>query len=346
MKELRSGYTTGSAMTAAAVAAWRGSSEKVTVHLPDGGTLAIPVARLRSGGATVVKDSGDDPDTTNGCEIEVELKVPENKYFPCFREPCGSGMLLIYGGAGVGRVTRPGLAVPVGFPAINPGPRRILADNLERAGFGETPGEELALTVSVPGGEELAKKTLNPTLGVTGGISILGRSGIVRPYSHEAYAETIRLQLNSVAAIGGRAAALTTGNRTTEAVRRDFPELPETAVVPIADFIHVAVRAAADAKLERLAVGCMPGKLFKYACGLENTHAHRNRQELSRLTEFGTEPGDAVSMGEIAARLEPGEYRTLLDRLHRRALEILQEWAGEEMKIELAVYDNEGGRIR
>jgi len=178
------------------------------------------------------------------------------------------------------------------------------------------------------------------------GISILGHSGIVRPYSNAAYAETIRLQLGSLAACGGRAAALTTGNRTTEAIRRDYPELPADAVIPIADFIHFAIRAAADAKLERLVVGCMPGKLFKYACGQENTHAHRNKQELSRLAEFGVELSDVSTMGEVAARLEPGGYRALLDRLYARALDYLQQWAGVAMRIELALYDNEGGRIR
>lgn len=344
MKELRTGYTTGSAMTAAAVAAWRDLSGEVTILLPGGGTLAIPVERRWPGGAAVRKDGGDDPDVTHGCEIVTEL-TSSGGCDADFALSCGAGVLLIRGGAGVGRVTRPGLAVPVGCPAINPGPRRMLAENLERAGFGAKP-EHLTVTVSVPGGEELAKKTLNPALGVMGGISILGHSGIVRPYSNEAYAETIQLQLGGIAACGGRAAALVTGNRTTDAVRRDYPELPAEAVVPIADFIHVAIRAAAGAKLERVVVGCMPGKLFKYACGLENTHAHRNKQELARLAGFGVECPDAATMGEVASRLSAEEYRELLNRLYDKALEVLQRWAGAETQIELALYDNEGGRIR
>lgn len=344
MKELRTGYTTGSALTAAAVAAYRDVSGEVTIRLPGGDSLTVPVARRWPGGAAVVKDGGDDPDVTHGCEIVAEL-TNSGECEADFVESCGAGVLLVRGGAGVGRVTRPGLAVAVGCPAINPGPRRMLAENLNLAGFGANP-EHLTVTVSVPGGEELAKQTLNPALGVVGGISILGHSGIVRPYSNAAYAETIRLQLGSLAACGGRAAALTTGNRTTEAVNRDYPELPPDAVIPIADFIHVAIRAAAEAKLERLVVGCMPGKLFKYACGLENTHAHRNRQELSRLAEFGVALFDVSTMGEVATRMEPGEYRALLDRLYEKAWEVLQRWAGAGLRIELALYDNEGGRIR
>ncbi len=342
---LRNGYTTGSAMTAAAVAAYRDLENEVVITLPDGGELTIPIARRWPGGAAVCKDGGDDPDVTHGCEIVVELMAQDGGEFD-FIESCGNGMLFVRGGAGVGRVTRPGLAVPVSFPAINPGPRRILVTNMDRAGFGRVTGERLLLVVSVPDGAELARRTLNATLGVEGGISILGHSGIVRPYSHEAYAETIRLQLRSVATDGGCAAALTTGNRTMEAIRRDYPMLPEHAIIPIADFVAVAVRAAAGVGLERLIVGCMPGKLFKYACELENTHAHRNRQEMARLVEFGVEPGDASSMSELAARLDAVHYRELLDRLYDKAFAVLQHWAGEYTRIELALYDNEGGRIR
>ena len=126
MKELRTGYTTGSAMTAAAVAAYRDISGEVAIRLPGGGSLAVPVARRWPGGAAVVKDGGDDPDVTHGCEVVAEL-TRSGEDAADFAEPCGeAGVLLIRGGAGVGRVTRPGLAVPPGRPAINPGPRRML----------------------------------------------------------------------------------------------------------------------------------------------------------------------------------------------------------------------------
>lgn len=338
-------------MTAAAIAAWRGAGGPVTLVLPGGETPEIPVARTWSGGAAVVKDGGDDPDVTSGCEVAVTVA-------PFSGEPdgadhavlCGAGVLVVRGGSGVGRVTRPGLAVPAGKAAINPGPCRILAANMERAGFGRVPGERLLVTVSVPGGEVIAAKTLNPVLGITGGISILGNSGIVRPFSNAAYAATIALQLRSAAANGARTAALTTGNRTTAAVRRDWPEIPPEAVVPIADFIRVAVRAAASAGFGRLVIGCMPGKLFKYACGLENTHAHRSRLTLSRLREFGAElpcvPLEEFdTMGELAVRIGEERYRAVLDPVYERAFAVLREWAGA-MELELALYGDDGRRIR
>ena len=341
--ELRSGFTTGSAMTAAAVAAYLNLRDRVAILLPGGGTLDIPIARRWPDGAAVVKDGGDDPDVTSGCEVAVTLcpfDGPETEADHV--EPCGGGTLVVRGAAGVGRVTRPGLALPVGKSSINAGPRRMLAENMAHAGFGRREGERLLLSVSVTGGEEIARKTLNPSLGIEGGISILGHSGIVRPFSNAAYARTIVLQLRSIAANGGRMAALTTGNRTTGAVRRDYPELVPEGIVPIADFIRIAVRAAAAAKLETLVVGCMAGKLFKYACGLWNTHAH--------LRDFGIGLDglpleEMETMGELASRLTPERYREILDAVYERARQVLQEWAGDT-RIVLALYDSEGRRLR
>ncbi len=338
-------------MTAAALAAWRGSGDPVMLRLPGGEMPEIPIARAWPGGAVVIKDGGDDPDVTSGCEITVTV-VPFSGAPEAADHlvPCGEGELIVRGGPGVGRVTRPGLAVPVGLAAVNPGPRRILAENFRLAGFGRIPGERLLVTVSVLHGEELAKKTLNPVLGIVGGISILGNSGIVRPYSNAAYAATIELQLRSAAANGATVAALTTGNRTTAAVRRDWPEIPEEAVVPVADFIESALKAAAEAGLQRVIVGCMPGKLFKYACGFENTHAHRNKLMLTYLRDLGVDlPGVPLetidTMGELRARIGDARFREVLGPVYDRAREVLQKWLSPAM-LELALYDEDGGRIR
>lgn len=348
---LRCGWTTGSAMTAAALAAWRGAGGSVRLQLPGGETPEIPIARIWPGGAAVIKDGGDDPDVTSGCEISVTVVPfsgePEEADHLI---PCGKGEIVIRGGTGVGHVTRPGLAVPVGKAAVNPGPRRILAENFKLAGFGRTQGERLLVTVSVPEGEEIAKKTLNPVLGIAGGISILGNSGIVRPFSNAAYAATIALQLRSAAANGATAAALTTGNRTTAAVRRDWPGIPPEAVVPVADFIEVALKAVVKAGFERVIVGCMPGKLFKYACGFENTHAHRNKLTLARLRDFGVDlpgiPLEAIdTMGELRARIGESHFQEVLDPVYIRAREVLREWV-RPVNLELALYDEDGRRIR
>ena len=343
---LRNGFTTGSAAGAAAMAAFRQSAEPVELFLPGGGRLTIPVFKTWQGGASVIKDGGDDPDVTTGSEIRVELAPFKGEPTPSdYLEQSDGLELVIRGGRGVGVSTRPGLAVPVGKAAINPTPRRMLLENLLHTGCR---GRYLVV-ISVPGGEETAMKTLNPTLGIEGGISILGNSGIVRPYSNAAYAATLVLQIGSLAASGGKTVALTTGSRSAEAVTRDYPELPEEAVVRIGDFIHVAVTAVRKHKFERLIVGCMPGKLFKYACGERNTHAHNSRLTLTRLHEFGVKlPGLELermdTMGELAAHLDENTYGEVLRTVLEKARSVLKQWAGKTA-VEIALYDDAGRRF-
>lgn len=338
---LRNGFTTGSAAGAAAVAAFRKSAEPVELCLPGGGRLTVPVCRIWPGGASVIKDGGDDPDVTTGSEIRVELAPFDSEPGASdYLEKSDELELVIRGGPGVGIATRPGLAVPVGKSAINPTPRRMLLENLAHAGCR---GRFLVM-ISVPGGEETARKTLNPTLGIEGGISILGNTGIVRPYSNAAYAATLVLQIGSVAASGGKTVALTTGSRSAEAVARDYPELPPEAIIRIGDFIHVAVTAARKCKLEKLIVGCMPGKLFKYACGERNTHAQKSKLSPVKLREFGVDlPGLELekmdTMGELAAHLEEAAYRKVLCAVLEKARSVLKQWAGETV-VEVALYDD------
>ncbi len=342
MNTLRNGYTTGTAATAALLAAYRGSDEPlIEVRLPGGALLPVPLCRRKGNSAVVIKDGGDDPDVTTGAEIIVEIHrnfTPEEADF-CL--PCNDGELFLRGGQGVGRVTRPGLAVPVGKAAINPGPRKMLAGNLAAAGFGQTPSERLLAVITIPEGEALAAKTLNPALGIAGGISILGNSGIVRPYSNAAYAATIQLQVKT---LGEPSAAFVTGSRSADAVRRDFPELGPNAIIPIADFIHVALTAASRAQLKRVIVGCMPGKLYKYACGLKNTHAHKAELDTGRLPEFGINLS-VKSIGELAARIPAAEFRAFLTQVYPQAFAVLSGWAAPA-ELVLALYDEQGGRIR
>ncbi len=343
---LRNGFTTGSAAGAAAVAAFRQSAEPVELFLPGGGRLAVPVFRIWPGGASVIKDGGDDPDVTTGSEIRVELTPFEGEPGASdYLEKSDELELVVRGGPGVGIATRPGLAVPVGKSAINPTPRRMLLENLVKAGC---KGRYLAV-ISVPGGEETARKTLNPTLGIEGGISILGNTGIVRPYSNAAYAATLVLQIGSIVASGGKTVALVTGNRSADAVARDYPELSPEAVIRIGDFIHVAVTAARKNKIGKVIVGCMPGKLFKYACGERNTHARECKLTLARLRDFGLDlPGLPLermdTMGELAAHLEEAVYRKVLCAVLEKARSVLKQWAGETV-VEVALYDDAGRRF-
>ena len=343
---LREGYTTGSAVCAAAVAAFRRCADPVVLTLPGNRKWTVPVKSQFDSSAVVVKDGGDDPDVTSGMELIVEVipyeQEPETADYV---ERSETLVLVIRGGAGIGLVTRPGLAVPVGKYAINPVPRRMLLQNLSAAGCR---GRYL-VKITAPEGAERAKQTLNPALGIIGGISILGSSGIVHPYSNAAYAATIALQLRSLAAEGVKRVAVTTGSRSELAVKRDFPELPENAVIRIGDFIGHSLACAAKNGMAEVIVGCMPGKLFKYACGERNTHAHQSKLTPARLREFGVElPGIPLermdTMGELAAHLTPEAFRMVLAKIYPTARKQLQNWAGAA-KITLVLYDDKGQAI-
>ena len=346
--ELRSGFTTGAAMTAGALAVFLHRDGETELLLPDGKILRIPVERCSEETALVRKDAGDDPDATDGAEVEVSFRrAEESELRPeDHRESAGALTVMIRGGAGVGRVTRPGLAVPPGKTAVNPGPRRLLMSNLLRAGASGC----WPLSVSVRDGEKIAEKTLNPVLGILGGISILGGGGIVHPCSNAAYAATISLQIRMAAQSGSDTVALVTGGRTEQAVLRDFPFLQKAQIVRIADFIAHALRSADRFGIQHVIVGCMPGKLMKYACGDENTHAHRTRLRPQMLRELGIpvpaglELEKMDTMGELASHLSSAEYRTLLERLKNPAGRILQKWAGQ-CQLELALYGERGERI-
>lgn len=274
---LRRGWTTGSCAAAAAQAAailllTGAAPSEIALHTPAGLTFHLPVEQPRweKGTAicTVRKDAGDDPDVTNGVRISVAVR----------RAQTG---VLIKGGAGIGRVTRPGLSVPVGAAAINPGPRAQIAAAVERAAqqAGYTGG--FSVVVSAENGEKLSKQTYNEHLGVIGGISILGTSGVVEPMSEKALVDTIRLELDSLHAAGQRIAFLCPGNYGADFARNTLGLDLERAVKCsnyIGDALdHAAFRGFADILLVGHA-----GKLVKLAAGVMNTHSSvaDGRQEI------------------------------------------------------------------
>jgi cobalt-precorrin-5B (C1)-methyltransferase len=232
-RHLRTGFTTGSAAAAAAKAALAvllggPAREIVSIPLPGGGRLEVPVreARWADPGrvqATVIKDAGDDPDVTHRAAIVATVALE-----------AGEGLRLT-GGVGVGVVTRPGLALAVGEPAINPVPRAMIAQAVGEAWreAGRAGAPAVNVEVSVPEGERLAKRTLNPRLGIVGGISILGTTGLVKPFSHEAYTATIESALAVAKAAGLAEVVLTTGRRSEKRAQALRPDLPEQAFVQI-----------------------------------------------------------------------------------------------------------------
>lgn len=270
-KRLRCGYTTGTCAALAAAAAARllltgRAPETVSLHTPKGWNVEVPVETpcLEGGAACccVTKDGGDDVDATHGLPICARVEAI-----------AGEGILL-QGGSGVGRVTRPGLDQPVGEWAINHIPRQMIREAVDavRRELDEPGG--LCVTIFVPGGEEAARKTFNPHLGIEGGISILGTSGIVEPMSVKAIVETTALELRQAAASGARRMVLTPGNYGMEFLTRGGVSLPrEIPVVRCSNFIGEALDGAgAEGFASVLLVGHI-GKLVKLAGGIMNTHS-------------------------------------------------------------------------
>ncbi|HEX6067938.1 MAG TPA: cobalt-precorrin-5B (C(1))-methyltransferase, partial [Nitrososphaera sp.] len=266
--QLRTGYTTGTTATAATKAALHallGSEvREVQVSLPKGKTATLKVAwtRAEEGRVTsaTIKDGGDDPDVTHGAEICSTVSFNSK-----------AGAVDIDGGQGVGRVTKPGLGLSVGKAAINPTPMAMLKQAVEQVVGEQLKTRGVDVVISVPKGEELAKKTDNPRLGIVGGISILGTTGIVLPYSTASFAAAIRQSLDVAIAAGADTAILTTGGRSEDFAKAMF-DLPEHCFVQMGDFAGYSVRQAASKKMRKVVMAGFIGKLTKMAMGVKQTH--------------------------------------------------------------------------
>jgi len=311
---LRTGYTTGTCATAATKAALEmlltgEESGLVKVTLPNGETLEIPVAATvpagHSASATVMKDAGDDPDVTNGLPVTSTVRLL----------PGESGVRFV-GGDGVGTVTLPGLGLEPGEPAINRVPRemirRAIGELLERHAdcLPETGQVGVEVTIAVPGGREIAKRTFNPKLGIEGGISIIGTSGIVRPFSSEAFVTSIRREMEVAQAIGCRHIVINSGAKSERLVRQQFPGLTPQAFIHYGNFIGETLRIAAGLQIPQLTMGIMIGKAVKLAEGALDTHSKRITMNTAFLEavarEAGCDPGMLAAVREIhmARRLE------------------------------------------
>lgn len=272
---LHSGLTTGTCATAAAVAhaSWLLNGEKpgeVSVVLPNGETIYVDVA-YGDGYAFTLKESGDDPDITNGMEIRAQV------------EP--SCTFEVRGGEGVGVITLPGFDYPPGSSAINKGPRRMLEENLSRF------GEPLRVTVSVPGGAETARKTFNPRLGIEGGISIIGVSGIIMPYSEEAFLESIRKCMEIAKKSGAERVVINSGAKSERFVRGLYPDLPSQAFVEYGNYIGETLKMAADLDVAKVTLGIMMGKAVKLAAGHLDTHSRHTTMDRTFIAGMLREAG-------------------------------------------------------
>jgi cobalt-precorrin-5B (C1)-methyltransferase len=319
-KGQRTGYTTGSNAAAAAKAAalalltsaWPG---EVTITLPIGGTATMtPVERALDGDSAyccMVKDAGDDPDVTHGALICARVSRAE--------EPG----IALEGGVGVGRVTLPGLGLEVGGPAINPVPRQQITSNVRDAVREAMPEGEawlessgLEVIISVPQGEQLAQRTLNPRLGIVGGISILGTTGIVFPYSTSAWRASVVQAVEVAARNNAAKVVMATGGRSEKYAMRLFPELPPVAFVELSVFTGDALKTCVAQGVRSAVFVSMIGKLIKTAQGHMRTHVAANQVDFGFLAQVCREVGAPDALVAAVAGANTG----------RHFLELCQQW--------------------
>jgi len=341
---LRSGWTTGTCSAAAAKAAatallTQQVQTRVDVVLPDERLVGFDVERCDvapdRAEAVVVKDAGDDPDVTHGAHLTATVS-----WLP------GPGLALD-GGVGVGVVTKPGLGLPVGGPAINPVPRQMIRDNLQAVV--DLAARGLRVVVSVPDGELRARKTTNARLGILGGISILGTTGVVRPFSTESWRASVVQAVDVMAAQGLPTLVLATGGRTEGAAMRLLPDLPDTCFVEVGDFTGAALRQAAGAGLTEVVFVGMAGKLTKLASGVLMTHYTRSRVDLTVLGEISPPTlREAVEGANTARHVyelweAAGVLRPCGDALCARVADVLTRFSGLTARV--AMVDPDGRAV-
>jgi cobalt-precorrin-5B (C1)-methyltransferase len=284
-KELRYGYTTGTC----AAAAVKGAAqmlrdqtliEEVELTTPCGITARFRLqgCELRDNTAScyVIKDAGDDPDITNGAEVHATAKI---EFFTKHR-------IVIEGGTGIGRVTKPGLAVPVGEWAINPVPRRMIKEVIKEVFAVRCVPATLTFIISIPNGEELAKKTINERLGIVGGLSILGTTGIVKPISAKAWTDTIDVSISVALASGCGTVVLSTGRTSESTAQQHLPEelgLKEESFIMMGDHFGYSLRACAARRVPEVIIAAQFAKLVKIACGHEQTHISSSELDLEAV---------------------------------------------------------------
>lgn len=284
-KKLQGGYTTGACAAAGVMAALLflrgGTPAQVKLSALDGTTLVIPVRRVQAtedgAEAEIVKFSGDDPDITNG--VSVFTRVREL--------PAGSG-LHFRAGEGIGTVTKPGLSVPVGAPAINPGPQKLIRQAAQSA-LGTTTEPDIEVTISIPAGLKLARQTLNPVLGVEGGISVIGTTGVLRPMSEEGFKNSLVPQIDVAIAAGFSSLVFVPGK-----IGEDLAcacGLPRGALVQTSNFIGFMLDRSAERQVERVLLFGHIGKLVKVAAGNFYTHNRISDARLETMAAYAAAAG-------------------------------------------------------
>lgn len=350
--ELRRGWTTGTCAAAGAAAAFRAlltdsAQSTVTVRLPKGEAPTFTLARCERTGdgwrAGVIKDAGDDPDVTHGAEVIATVT----------RRDAGAG-IAFKAGDGVGTVTLPGLPVAVGEPAINPGPRAIITDAIRAVADEMDTTGDVEITISIPGGEVIAEKTMNGRLGIKGGLSILGTTGIVIPYSCASWINSIHRGVDVARLQGIEHLIASTGSTSEAAAMRDYPDLPEQAFIDMGDFAGGLLKYLRRHPAPKLSIAGGVAKLAKLAQGHLDLHSKQSSLDMEKLAELamshGADDNLAGAIKTANTAMEAHELCVsagipLADAIAQGARETAMASLAGETEIRVIVYDRKGVRV-
>jgi cobalt-precorrin-5B (C1)-methyltransferase len=349
IKNMRTGFTTGACAAAAAKAAARvlvrgEALSQIETTLPNREKVTFAIHRCERGDdavlCSVIKDAGDDPDCTHGAELVATVAL---------RPVPG---VEIRGGPGVATVTLPGLGLEVGAPAVNAIPRKNITEMVQE----ELPsGCGAVVTISVPRGEEMAKETLNARLGLVGGISILGTSGIVRPYSTAAFRASIVQAIDVARERGSRVLVLTTGGKSEAYAMKLFAGLPEEAFIQMGDFVGAAIKHCAKRGLEKAVIVGMIGKLSKIANGKMQTHAAGSEVNIELLASFAEAAGGDASLCEQLRAANTARHvlelcaaaglTSMTSLICQKVVEHCERHAGGGLRVESLLVDFNGALL-
>ena len=347
--KLRTGFTTGSCATASSKACVlsiinQKKIEQTDIILPKRSKLDIQINSCEftenSATCSVIKDGGDDPDVTHGAEIFVYVELTNN-----------IGKIEIDGGEGVGRVTKPGLGLEIGSAAINPTPKKMILENVTEISKEILEKNGIMIKVSVPNGTELGPKTDDPRIGIMGGISILGTSGIVIPYSTASFAAAIRQQIAVVSSMNDDNVVLTTGGRS-EDFARAIIELPDHSFIQMGDFSGYTIKQCAKQGLKKAYVAGFIGKLAKMAAGVKQTHVKGGKVDMKFLSELAKRcdaKSDTISkiLGANTARnvqeiIIEDKVDGFFDEVTKEACNQMRQHSEEKIPVEVILFDFDG----
>lgn len=350
---LKTGYTTGTSATAATKAAlftliYSEEVFETDVILPKGRIVKLKIAwtrideTKRSVTCAVIKDGGDDPDVTHGTEICSTVSF--NSY---------KGEISINGGKGVGRVTRPGLGLEIGSAAINPVPKKMLENVVKEVGAKILEEKGITVIISVPKGAIIAKKTDNPRLGIIGGISILGTTGIVFPYSTASFAASIRQSLDVAITLGALTVVLTTGGRSEDFAKGLFQDIPDYAFVQMGDFSGYTVKQCTKRSIKKVIIAGFIGKLTKIAMGIKQTHvrgSHVSLDFMARIASTCTtsdkiinEIKNANTARHVSEIIMKNNIPRFFDVICENVFKQMFSHADKQLEIIVIMFDFDGG---